>query len=229
MKIKSVLKRATLRIVQHQGGWSGRVFCVGRNKTGTSTLGRVLGELGYRVAPQIQGERLIFKAGMRADERFWSWVQNYEAFQDLPFSAAWFLPKLVQRFPEDRYILTVRDPDDWFESLRNHHFQHLGLEPNCDGALIRQRIEADTYVAAGYFASVLRAAYGDLPDDLLYDRSTFISAMLNHNDTVRAIVPSNNLLEIDLSQHVDTKAICTFLDLPDYMVSSLPRENQRRS
>ena len=227
MRIQAFYNRAVLRKAQLQGGWSGRIFCVGRNKTGTTTMKRVLTELGYRVAPQEQGEKLIFKFGMHSEKHFWHWVQKYEAFQDLPFSATWFLPELVRRFPKDRYILTVRDPDDWFESLRNHHFQHLGLPLDSDGALIRERIDADTYIAKGYFAEILKAHYGNLPDHLLYDRATFVSAMLRHNEAVHALIPIGNLLEIDLSQHVDTKLICSFLGLPERMASTLPRENQR--
>lgn len=37
-----------------------KVFCIDRNKTGTTSMAKLFGQLGYKVAPQLPAE-LLFK------------------------------------------------------------------------------------------------------------------------------------------------------------------------
>ena len=69
-----------------------KIFCIGRNKTGTTSLQTFFSQAGFRVAPQFAGEKLIYSCGFEPDDKFWQWVDSYEVFQDAPFSWTWLIP-----------------------------------------------------------------------------------------------------------------------------------------
>ena len=100
-----------------------KVFCVGRNKTGTSTMEAIFRCYKYRVAPQRTAEWLSYTA----PRLLWPFVERFDAFQDAPFSHTFFIEHLYSRYPDALYILTTRDPNKWFESMINHHFSLFGL------------------------------------------------------------------------------------------------------
>lgn len=207
----------------------GKVFCVGRNKTGTTSLRVFFNSVGYRVAPQIEGEKLIYQSGFEPDERFWRWVEKYDVFQDAPFSWTWMLPHLIGRYPDAKFILSVRDESQRYYSLINHHLEHLGLPKTATTSQIIERMKADDYVAPGYFyAAYVKQNGVPSEDDPVYDEQHFRSTYVQHNATVRDSIPAAQLLEVDLSEHQSTRVICEFLSLPDYFVGPMPRENRRR-
>ena len=64
-----------------------KVFCLGMNKTGTTTMVKVFKDLNFRVAPQIKQEEVIGDIKSKAEKskiRKFCWKYNF--FQDLPFS-----------------------------------------------------------------------------------------------------------------------------------------------
>ena len=69
----------------------------------------------------------------------------------MPFSWTWLITELIQRYPDARFILSVRDGDDWFESLVNHQFEHLGLPTTASNEAIIERMKADTLLRRAIF------------------------------------------------------------------------------
>lgn len=95
----------------------GKIFGIGLNRTGTTTLGVVLQKLGYRVAPYNIS---IIKAYLRMDyDRIIKWVESFDAFQDWPWP---FLYKTLDKeFPNSKFILTKRiSVNKWYKSQINH-------------------------------------------------------------------------------------------------------------
>lgn len=93
-----------------------KVFCIGFHKTGTSSLGAALAVLGHRVAgpfgvrdPDIAAHA-VDKAVRRA--------ADHDAFQDNPWPLLY--REMDERFPGSRFILTVRDEDEWLQSVVAH-------------------------------------------------------------------------------------------------------------
>lgn len=99
-----------------------RVFGVGMNKTGTSSLGRALRQLG--VVP-LAGPKLAQRAGLvtalfeRGDyEPALRYARMYRAFEDRPWNV-WEMYRLLdERYPGSRFVLTRRDPESWWRSVR---------------------------------------------------------------------------------------------------------------
>ena len=93
-----------------------RVFCIGWHKTGTSTLGLALIELGYKVL----GCRLDTVEDLKAGrlDAVLAIADDFDALQDVPW--AFLFKELDQRYPGSRFILTGRDEGAWLRSARGH-------------------------------------------------------------------------------------------------------------
>jgi hypothetical protein len=93
-----------------------KVFCIGFHKTGTSSLGAALEQLGYRVAGPF-GVRDGAVAESALDEAVLR-VPRFDAFQDNPW--ALIFAEMDERFPDSRFVLTVRAEDEWLASVVAH-------------------------------------------------------------------------------------------------------------
>lgn len=213
------------------GGYGHKVFCVGRNKTGTTTMSTLLANLGYRMGPQYEAERFVNDYQHDMQQPFWDWVDAHEAFQDVPFSNSWFLPELYARYPDALYILTLRDPEEWFKSLTNHHFGALGLARDAGSKEIADALRESTYVAPGWMYRNQMKQYDITSDDLFYDRDHYIRNFEEHNALVRDTIPDRQLLEIDVTRPgVSSSLIFEFLGIPSlpFLSRSMPHMNRRR-
>lgn len=220
-----------MRLVNERAGaYRQKVFCIGRNKTGTTTMDAVLRYYGFRMGPQHEAERFVHEHRWVMQKPFWDWVAAHEAFQDVPFSNSWFLPELYARYPDARYILTLREPADWFESLTNHHLGAVGLHRGAARAEIARRLRDNSYVAPGWLYRNHVKQFAITSDAQLYDRDRYIRNYEDHTALVRRTVPAAQLLEIDLAKHPDTAAICRFLGLaaPALMKTPMPWRNRRK-
>jgi hypothetical protein len=93
-----------------------KVICLGWHKTGTSTMGLALLQLGYKVV----GARLDtvddLVAG-RAD-RVVDLAREFDGFQDVPWAALY--RELDEAFPGSKFILVERDEERWLHSAKTH-------------------------------------------------------------------------------------------------------------
>ena len=231
-RAKSTAVRARRRFIRQVNSLAGvyrkKVFCVSRNKTGTTTMKELLTHYGYRLGPQAEAERFVWEHEWNMGPAFWEWVDRHEAFQDVPFSSSWFLPELYARYPDAKYVLTLREPGEWFESIANHHFGKLGLPRDADPAEIAERLRADTYVAPGYLHGTHTRQFAIASDDQLYDREHYVRNLEDHNALVRRTIPADQLLEVDIPNTPDTGDICAFLGIPTALKRPMLWANRRR-
>jgi len=99
-----------------------KVFGIGLNKTGTSSLGAYFERLGYyhsfetyssrKLNRFLKDENYLFKEASRFDmHEDWPWAFVYE--------------KIFYRFSDAKFILTLREtPEKWFNSLLNTTIRH---------------------------------------------------------------------------------------------------------
>ncbi|GLB48654.1 sulfotransferase [Neptunitalea lumnitzerae] len=94
-----------------------KVFGIGLNRTGSSSLGRFFEMLGYKHSFECYGaEKLkIFlndKAALKKE------MDKFEMHEDWPTAQVYKL--LAEYYPDAKFILTLRDtPEQWFNSLLN--------------------------------------------------------------------------------------------------------------
>lgn len=93
-----------------------KVFGIGFHKTGTSSLGRALSLLGYKV----RGEAGISNPNiaLEVEKIAFRLAEKFDAFQDNPWPILY--QQLDQKYPNSKFILTIRDTDSWIKSVVKH-------------------------------------------------------------------------------------------------------------
>lgn len=89
-----------------------KVFCVGFQKTGTTSMGAALEVLGYRVtggnwARDPEVSRVALQRALEI-------VPQYDAFQDNPWPLLY--KEMDKAFPGSKFIMTIRPPEQWIKS-----------------------------------------------------------------------------------------------------------------
>ena len=101
-----------------------KVFCIGYNKTGTTSLGHALADMGYDHMSYNGIAWKAYKDWSRSgwtQPHFWKIVaiaRRYDSFDDLPYNMPKLFPVLDRFFPGSKFIYLERDPAEWLESYR---------------------------------------------------------------------------------------------------------------
>ncbi len=97
-----------------------KVFGVGFHKTGTTSLAAALYMLGYNVCGYF-GNRDTDIATTAVETAF-DLADRYDAAQDTPWPVLY--RELDERYPNSRFILTIRPSDQWVASVVKHFKRH---------------------------------------------------------------------------------------------------------
>lgn len=94
-----------------------KVFGIGLNKTGTTTLKACLEHLGYTVcSPDLELLRCVDRNELGPVFEF---AEDYDGFQDWPWPLIY--KELDKEYDNSKFILTRRKGSEaWFESLKKH-------------------------------------------------------------------------------------------------------------
>jgi len=98
-----------------------KVFCIGFQKTGTSSLSKALQALGFTVgdAVKVLNQTVdwhVHDPKPEIVEKVLDVVAGVDAIQDSP--CAFIYRELDAAHPGAKFILTMRDTSDWLESYR---------------------------------------------------------------------------------------------------------------
>ena len=182
-----------------------KVFGIGLNKTGTKTLGTYLQAFGFRhrsydsdntrTSPSYD----LYQAGQV--DRLLDIMEDYDSCEDWPWPLLY--QQLDERFPDARFVLTVRaSADVWYRSL-------------CNMA-----------VRLGPFPLWERLVYGHaMPQG---HRQQHVEIYQTHNARVSEYFRDRpgKLLTVCWERGDDVAALARFLDLP---VPALPAVHENRS
>jgi len=200
-----------------------KIFCVGVNKTGTTSLAKALAELGIIVGEQNLAERLIHDWARRDFRRLFWVCRTAQAFQDVPFSWDFTFQALDQHFWGSKFILTVRDnPEQWYASTLSFHAKIFG---NGETVTLDDLRRAD-YVYPGWTYETIRLCW-NTPDDDLYNKEMVIASYNAHNNAVLEYFRHRpqDLLVLNVSQPGAYHNLCDFLGKP-FPNTEFPWENK---
>ena len=187
----------------------GKVFCIGRNKTGTTSIEKTLRDFGYKLGNQVKAELLIHDYSKGNWKPIINFCKSADAFQDVPFSWPNTWVVLYEHFPEAKYILTVRDENEWYKSITNFHKKKFG---NGERIPLEIDLKNARYRYKGFIWDANRAVW-KTPVNNLYEEKTFKENYKRHNDSIRHFFDEkNNFLEIDLANDKSYKQLCYFLN-----------------
>lgn len=177
-----------------------KVFIIGFQKTGTTSLEHALEHLNYRVHG---GDKNLMN--FEDKEALKSYIQKtlktWDAVQDMPWPL--FYKELYELYPDAKYILTIRDSKKWIRSVVTYF------------ASIRIPLHQKIYqvpCAEGYESRYLE----------VYEKmNTEILAFFKNKP---------NFLVMEMGVNFDYTTLCTFLNIERIPEDAFPhaRNNKKR-
>ena len=158
-----------------------KIFGIGVSKTGTTTLARALGDLGFQVLDWFNP---LTRELMCDDD-----LHLFDAFTDAP--AATGFERLYHLFSHSLFIYTVRPIDSWKQSILQHLRRHYGV--NGFEHARRELLLPDRFHYGRQFSNLRQSLY--------FNHSSFEAAYLAHDRRVRIFFqdkPPGRLLEFNI-------------------------------
>ncbi len=188
-----------------------KVFCIGLNKTGTTSLEQFMRENGFKCGDQAEGELLINAYTDKRWDEIVSFCNSAEFFQDLPFSAPKTAEVLLKKFPDAKYILTIRESAEvWYKSITEFHKIKFGKAGNLP---TKADLNRALYRYKGFAWDANRALY-DSPEKEPYQKVTLIKAYEDHIHNVNQLFKGKqNLLIIDIGKRDAVQHLNNFLGI----------------
>lgn len=122
------------RVLLRRPRYNAKVFCVGYNKTGTTTIGKSFELLGLRnLSFNERVWRDYYKKGKL--DKVIAYVARFESTDDLPFLKAGMIPLLDKAFPGSKFVYLRRDEQSWMQSMENWAMKVKGKRVDMDEAL----------------------------------------------------------------------------------------------
>ncbi len=186
-----------------------KVFCIGANKTGTTSLEQALRDLGFKLGNQARAELLIHEYAQRDFHSIIDYCSVAQAYQDIPFSLPYTYIALDNAFPGSKFILSIRDNEDqWYQSLIRFHAKRYGIE----GKPTREHLLSDPYRYRGFLWEANRIIYGT-PESDPYHEDTLKEHYRRHNqDVIDYFKFRDNLLVLNLAERGSYPKLCNFLE-----------------
>ena len=188
-----------------------KIICAGLSKTGTSSLGAALEQLGYSCIHYDEHRLNDVLEGRNPNPDFRRY-DDIDAVLDVP--SAFFFRELMSAYPSAKVILTVRDLEEWWVSIREH-FNRLPILWPTWKDYVRERMNGTNTIPdwvenSRFRTSVRNLVYGS-PDarEFMYKKR-----YREHNEAVLHEVPPDRLLVMDIAAGDGWASLCEFLGVP---------------
>jgi hypothetical protein len=188
------------------------VIGAGLGRTGTVSLKLALEQLGF--GPCYHMTELFMNqhhapGWVRAADGHPHWegvFAGYTATVDYPGCTFW--RELAELYPSAKVLLSVRDPDQWFESTQATIFDDAS-STTLNASPLREFFEKTVWRDLG---------------DRIHDRTFMVELFRRHNAEVQRTIPPERLLVYNVTQ--GWEPLCRFLDVP-IPDDPFPRANTR--
>lgn len=199
-----------------------KIFIIGKNKTGTTSLHVLFKKLGFAVGSQPIGERLIWDIEKKDYYSLKLLCESAQVFQDVPFSFPKVYEYLHSEYPNAFFINLERDNEDvWYKSLINYHRKFLKGAVGSD----ELTIENLSKYRKGYLLESHRVHYG-LSTDKIYDEVVCKKSYLDHiKDVKEFFKDSEKFISINLKDSSAPIKLATLLGIPSELVL-IPHTNK---
>lgn len=166
-----------------------KIFCIGLSKTGTTSLARALKILGYKtkdnpgIVNYITGDLSSIDVSV---------LEDNDAISDTPIPS--FYRELDEKYPNSKFILTVRDMEGWLNSCKKQFTQKLADKQND----AHNRLFMDLYDSTVFDEEKFRRGY-----------ENFVAGVYRHFASRQ-----KDLLTLDITAGDGWEMLCPFLGKP---------------
>lgn len=200
-----------------------KIFCIGFNKTGTTSLKNFFDNNNFLTAPVHPFELRMdhyytnnYKEIIKLINQKYS---NFSFFKDVPFSCPNFYKSLDEEFKNSKFILTIRDSEDeWYNSLIRFHKKFGDIN----------KVSKFIYVKPGWMINFLNNCYGSTKESP-YDEKILKNSYLKHIEDVKEYFKDreNDLLIINLKDKDVINKIENFLNV-ELSYKKMPHINKSK-
>lgn len=169
-----------------------KVFCIGFNKTATTSVleaFRILGLHPAASATTLPGDQRLIRSALQGDfQPLVEVARRYRSFKDRPWNIGTCYQAMDRAFPGSRFVLTLRDEEAWWRSV---HTWVTEVKPHLLKLYLRHLQVSE------------------------FTREAFITGLRRRNEDIRAYFRGrDNLLELDPSSSRAWIDLCGFLGEP---------------
>jgi len=177
-----------------------QVIGAGFGRTGTMSMKAALEQLGvgpcYHMVECLPRGPQHWQYWVDACKGKPQWDTLFSGFEStVDFPACSSYRALADYYPAAKVILTVRDPERWFESTQETIFAPHWIE----------------YLRTSPMGEYMQLTINDYLQDRMHDKDHLIQRFNEHNAEVRASIPASRLLEFEVKQ--GWQPLCEFLDV----------------
>jgi len=200
-----------------------KIFCIGRNKTGTTSFKKAMQDLGFIVGNQRKAEMLFYDYHNGNFKPIIDYCRTAQVFQDFPFSAPETYKHLDKAFPNSKFVLTIRNsPEEWHNSMVNFHSKIFGKGK----VPTKEDLQNATYIWKGRPWESKK--FAGMPEDDPYNKEIMINQYVIYNNEVIRYFSNHpdKLLVINIAEMGSYQKLLDFLGIKVSPYKEFPWENK---
>mgnify|MGYP006434833905 CR=1 FL=1 len=201
------------KLWERKYGRLSKIFGIGNNKTGTTSLKKAMIDMEFKVGNQRTAEFLHKEWANRHFNPIIDYCKTAEFFQDFPFSKPYTYIALDQAFPGSKFILTIRDnPEQWYNSITKFHAKLWGKNGRIP---TKEDLQNATYIYKGRPWEMNRLQK-NTPEDDPYNKDILVQSYIDYNNSVIEYFRHrpDDLLVLNVAEKGAYRKLCEFLDKP---------------
>jgi hypothetical protein len=177
------------------------VIGAGFGRTGTMSMKTALERLGvgpcYHMVECLPRGPEHWQHWVNAKSGQPDWDTIFDGFNaTVDFPACSSYRALADHYPNAKVVLTVRDPERWFESTQETIFAPHWIE----------------YLRTVEMGKFIQLTINDYLQDRMHDKEHLMQRFQEHIEEVKRTIPSSRLLVFEVKE--GWEPLCEFLDLP---------------
>ena len=186
-----------------------KVFGAGFGRTGTMSLKFALEKLG--IGPCYHMREVVSRPShiklwydISCGEEYPNWNRLFSGFNSaVDFPVCLFYKQLINKFPDAKFILTLRDFDTWYISTANTIYKVPSILPDWFKGLV--------YPIRIFIAMQVNLIWVGLFKNNFSDRESTKLIYYEHIESVKKIIPTDKLLIYNVKE--GWGPLCEFLDV----------------
>ena len=204
-----------------------KVIGAGFGRTGTLSIKMALEELGLGPCYHMRevfdhpGHASFWDAAARGEATNWR-----ELFKDYQATVDWpgcnFYKELMKIYPDAKVLLTVRDPEKWYESAQSTIFQSVSRTPSPLNRLLLRLFRPNILRTMGMIKTLV---WEETFNGNFADKQYAIEIFNQHIAEVKKYVPPEQLLVYNVKE--GWEPLCTFLGVEVPKDKPFPHLNDR--
>lgn len=107
-----------IKVGFYKKNYNSKLFCVGYNKTGTTSMGKAFSILGYK---NSSFNKKVWREYYQKNQidKILNYASKFDSLDDLPWLKEDMIPILDKAFPGSKFIYTYRDETSWKKSIHD--------------------------------------------------------------------------------------------------------------